>query len=390
MKVVTIVGTRPELIKSRPVSRALRARDTEVLVHSGQHYDSEMSALFLDQLGIGPPEVQLVRREPPGPRQLAGMIVDLSEVLLVERPDWVLVYGDTVTTLAGALAASQLDLPLVHVEAGLRSYDFTMPEERSRVVTDHLSMLLLCPAHSSVQNLAAEGITGDHVITIGDVNLDALRMFEDQATLPEALRHLIGGHVLFTLHRQNNADDEYRLRRILEGLAMSGYPVVWPVHPRTSQRLAERRINVPTNVTVTPPLGFLDFLGLLRAAHCVVTDSGGVQKEAYWLHVPCVTARAETEWVETVDAGWNVLVDDHPTAIASAIKEGNRKRPHPDLYGDGQAAPTVQRALTVASQFPQMSGNRKLSRKSLQKDQGKHCRDEIRPRTGGGSPDSSP
>lgn len=352
MKVVTIVGTRPELIKSRPVSRALRARDKEVLVHSGQHYDTEMSGLFLDQLHIGPPEVQLVRPEPPGPRQLAGMIGDLGEILLAEQPDWVLVYGDTTTTLAGALAASQLDVPLVHVEAGLRSYDFTMPEERCRVVTDHLSTLLLCPAENAVKNLASEGIMGDHVVTVGDVNLDALRMFEDQATVPEALRPLTGGHVLFTLHRQSNADDEYRLRRVLEGLAMSGYPVIWPVHPRTSQRLLERRITVPTTVTVTAPLGFLHFLGLLRDAHCVVTDSGGVQKEAYWLRVPCVTARAETEWVETVDAGWNVLVDDDPIAIASAIIEAKRTHPYPDLYGDGQAAQIVQRALTTASRVP--------------------------------------
>lgn len=344
MKVLTVVGTRPELIKSRPVSRALRVDDQEILVHTGQHYDTEMSALFLDQLGIGPPEVQFTRTEPSGPRQLAGMIVDVAGVMVVEQPDWVIVYGDTTTTLAGALAASQLEIPLAHVEAGLRSYDFTMPEERNRVVTDHLSTLLLSPSQHAVHNLLQEGIKGPQVVVIGDVNLDALRMFETKASVPKIFAD-VADHVLFTLHRQNNVDDEHRLWRVLEGLGNSGRHIIWPLHPRTARRLQLRSNELPPTVTIVPPLGFLEFLGLLQGVHCLVTDSGGAQKEAYWLRVPCITVRRETEWVETVDTGWNVLVDDDPLALASAIKGARRDLPHPDLYGDGNAAGGVVEAL---------------------------------------------
>lgn len=345
MKVVTVVGTRPELIKSRPVSRVLRARDDEILVHTGQHYDAEMSAVFLQQLGIGPPEIQLTRTEPPGPLQLAGMVIDLANVVVAERPDWVMVYGDTTTTLAGALTSTQLEVPLVHVEAGLRSYDVTMPEERNRVVTDHLSALLLCPGPNAVHNLALEGITGAHVCVIGDVNHDALKMFEESATVPRGLDAPLGEYVLFTLHRQANVDDHDRLRRILKGLTLSERPVIWPLHPRAARRLREAKIPVPPTITLTAPLGFLEFLGLLREAHCIVTDSGGVQKEAYWLRIPCITTRAETEWQETVEAGWNVLVDNDPHKLDSAIRNVRRNLPHPELYGDGKAAQGVIEAL---------------------------------------------
>ena len=344
MRVVTVVGTRPEFIKSWPVSEALRSVGEEIVVHTGQHHDPEMSALFFEELGLNPPDIHLgVNALGPGLQlaQLVGALVPQLEDL---RPDWTIVYGDTTTTLAGALAASFTDVPIAHVEAGLRSHA-PMPEERNRVLVDHMSTVHFCPSDVSVANLAREGIAGPGVVEVGDVNLDALLAFRGLARRPASFSGDEGPFVLLTVHRKENADDPVRLRRILSGVAQASYPVVWPIHPRTAAALEAAGSTIPPNVSVISPTGFLDFIGLLADAHCIVTDSGGVQKEAYWLGVPCVTVRRETEWVETVEQGWNVLVGDEPELIAKAVCEPPRAASRPDLYGDGHSAMRIAARL---------------------------------------------
>ena len=334
-----MVGTRPEFIKSWPVSQALRAVGEEIVVHTGQHHDPEMSALFFEELGLDRPDLHLgVAGTTPG-LQLSEVVAALVPHLEELKPDWTIVYGDTTTTLSGALAASFTDVPIAHIEAGLRSYA-PMAEERNRVLVDHMSAAHFCPSPVSVANLAREGISGAGVIEVGDVNLDALLAFKDRARLPD-VPGVGEPFVVLTVHRKENVDDGGSLRRILAGIAQASHQVVWPIHPRTAIALREGGIAVPPNVSVIAPAGFLEFLGLLRDALCIVTDSGGVQKEAYWLGVPCITVRAETEWVETVDEGWNVLAATDSDRIAKAICEPPRADRRPDLYGDGHAAKRI-------------------------------------------------
>ena len=351
MKIVSIVGNRPQFVKAAPLSRALRAQVDEVLVHSGQHYDPDLADLFFDELGVPQPDHALEVGSGSPVTQLAVMLERLEPLLISEAPDMVLVYGDTTTTLAGALAAAKLGLPIGHVEAGLRSFDRSMPEEQNRVVTDHLSSLLLCPTDTAVENLAREGIT-EGVHQVGDVMLDASLMFAPAAAArpgPEALGLSPGEYLLVTIHRAAATDTPDALRSMVAVLEAIDQPAIFPVHPRTrhaleSAGLWERVAGHPT-LRLSGPVGYLDFTSLLVGAKAVVTDSGGVQKEAYFLGIPCVTLRDTTEWVETVDGGFNRLVGMDPLRLRTALADLSMPEVRPPYYGDGDAAGRIADAV---------------------------------------------
>jgi UDP-N-acetylglucosamine 2-epimerase len=350
MLVVTVVGARPQFIKAAPVAHALRAAGVEeVMVHTGQHYDDLMSRVFFEELAIPAPAFNLEVGSGPHGKQTGTMLAGLEERLLEHRPDWVLVYGDTNSTLAGALAAVKLGLRVAHVEAGLRSFNRSMPEEHNRVLTDHCADLLLCPTATAVEQLRREGLErGVHLV--GDPMYDAVLENLPRARAREGVFEVLGlrarGYLLATVHRPSNADDPAVLRRVVDALESIGEPVVFPVHPRTRGRLTDTaRLK---NVRLIEPVGYLDMLRLLGDARVVLTDSGGVQKEAYFLGVPCVTIRAETEWVETVDAGWNVLVGSDPARLVEAARTFAPAGPRPPVFGDGHAAAAIVAALRSA------------------------------------------
>jgi len=344
MKVATVVGARPQFIKAAPVSRALReAGHQELLVHTGQHYDFEMSQVFFEELRIPQPDVNLEVGSGPHGWQTGRMLIGVEEILRTQQPDLVLVYGDTNSTLAGALAACKLRIPLAHVEAGLRSHNREMAEEHNRVLTDHVSDLLLCPTHTAVGNLKREGITrGVHLV--GDVMYDSLLVGLKQIEGRYALMGRLGikekAYALATVHRAENTDNPEKLSSILRGLqeiVRNGLAVVVPLHPRTRQKLASLGLSLD-GLSLTAPFTYVEMLLLELHARVILTDSGGVQKEAYWLGVPCVTLRQETEWVETVESGWNVLVGCETSRIARAAETARPGLVLQDAYGDGKAA----------------------------------------------------
>ena len=342
MKVVTIVGARPQFIKIAAVSRKLRERHQEILVHTGQHYDYEMSGAFFDGLELPRPNVNLGVGSGSHAAQTGAMLTGIEDVLLAESPDCLLIYGDTNSTLAGALASSKLSIPVVHVEAGLRSFNRSMPEEINRVVADHLSDLLLCPSEAAVNNLAIEGIT-ENVHLVGDVMLDALQWAKQRSVGAEnACLKRFGlkrkEYLIATLHRSENTDDRARFQGILETFNSLNEPVLFPVHPRARKIINEINFRPQPNLHLIDPVGYLEMVALVSSARLVLTDSGGLQKEAYWLGVPCVTLRNETEWVETVEAGWNVLVGPEPERIARTVESFIPPVSRPFLYGDGTAA----------------------------------------------------
>lgn len=347
MKILSVVGNRPQFVKAAPLSRALRARADEVLVHSGQHYDPEMADLFFDELDIPAPDHHLGVGQGSPAGQLATMILKLEPLIAAERPDMVLVYGDTTTTLAGALAASKAVVPLGHVEAGLRSFDRTMPEEQNRVLTDNLSALLLCPTAQAVANLAAEGLTsGVHMV--GDVMFDAALMFAPAARARGTAASLglePGGYLLMTVHRAAATDTPEALDALVRVVEAIDRTVVFPVHPRTRHKLEAAgiwdRLAAHPHLVLSPPVGYLDFTSLLLGAAGVVTDSGGVQKEACFHAIPCVTLRDTTEWVETVEAGMNRLTGMDPARVAAALADLSLPAEPPALYGDGHAAERI-------------------------------------------------
>ena len=351
MKVLSLVGNRPQFVKAAPLSRALRERAEEVLVHSGQHYDPALADLFFDELAIPQPDHALGIGPGTPTAQIATILERLGPILEAEAPDMVLVYGDTTTTLAGAIAAAKAPLPLAHVEAGLRSFERMMPEEQNRVVTDHLSQLLFCPTESAVANLAAEGITaGVHLV--GDVMYDACLAFAPAArSRPGPAEHGLepGGYLLVTVHRAAATDTPEALAALVDVLQALGEPAVFPVHPRTRAKLEaaglwDRVVAIP-DLRVVPPVGYLDFTALLISARAVVTDSGGVQKEAYFQGVPCLTLREETEWVETVTGGFNRLVGLDPGRVAEGLTSIALPEERPAYYGDGHAAERMAEAL---------------------------------------------
>jgi UDP-GlcNAc3NAcA epimerase len=355
VRVLTVVGNRPQFIKAAAVSHRLRETEEEVLVHTGQHYDEELSQVFFSELGIPAPEHRLGLGGGSNTSQTARMLAALEALLASERPDLVLVYGDTNSTLAGALAAAQAGIPVAHVEAGMRSFDRAMPEELNRVLTDHASSLLLCSSDGAAANLRAERIAG-RIAVVGDVMVDVALLLGPRAAartdVLEAYGVEAGRFLLVTAHRAGNVDDPARLERLVALLEALRAPAVFPLHPRTAARLEasglRARLDAAPHLRLAPPLGYLEFTALLHHAHAVLTDSGGVQKEAYLAGVPCVTMRSTTEWTETVDAGWNVLVDlDADAALAALARRPPAERPQ--LYGDGRAGERVVAALRMGA-----------------------------------------
>jgi UDP-GlcNAc3NAcA epimerase len=350
MLVLSVVGNRPQFIKSAALSAGLReAGIDEIVLHTGQHYDPELSQVFFAELGLPEPRYRLdLRTSDP-----ALMTPPIRDAIAAEQPDWVLVYGDTNSTVAGARAATEQSynlvlgdngVPVAHVEAGLRSFDLSMPEEHNRIAVDRIAALLLCPDERSAAQLEAEGVPGQRVV-VGDVMADAARIFgpiaRERSQILERLGLAAGGYALVTVHREANVTQDDRLRRIAEGLGRIEGPLVFPAHPRTRQALERLGLDLPT----IDPLGYLDFSALASHARVILTDSGGLQKEAYWYGVPCVTMRPSTEWVDTVEVGANVLVDDDPDAIAAAAAEARMPAGRPVLYGDGHASERVAAAL---------------------------------------------
>lgn len=347
MKILTVVGNRPQFVKAAAVSGLLRREHVERLVHTGQHYDDALSTVFFTELGLAKPDRELGIGGASNTSQTARMLAALEELLAQERPDAVLVYGDTNSTLAGGLAAAQAHIPVVHVEAGMRSFDRAMPEELNRVLTDHLSDLLLCSSQTAAENLARESAVG-HIEVVGDVMVDVALRWQPRAR--EQAEEVAAGHrvrpgeyVLATAHRAGNVDDPERLAQlvqVLEALTELA-PVVFPVHPRTRERLTAAglwtRLEETPGMHLSGPAGYAEFTALLCGARAVATDSGGVQKEAYLAGVPCITLRANTEWVETVQSGWNTLVDLDAQAAVRALGQ-QPPAEHPPLYGDGHAA----------------------------------------------------
>jgi UDP-GlcNAc3NAcA epimerase len=353
-KVLTVVGARPQFIKAAPVSRALAAAGiAEYLVHTGQHYDTRMSEVFFAELGIRPPDLNLSVGSGTHGAQTGAMLPGLESAMLAQQPDWVVVYGDTNSTLAGALAASKLHIPLAHVESGLRSYNRKMPEEINRVVADVLSNLLFIPTETARVNLAREGINSGRVVYSGDVMYDAMCLFSKRAESAPGILGRLGltkqSFVLATIHRAENTDHPQRLNAAVRGLQLAAEHtrVVLPLHPRTRARLVEQGIAGNSGLEVIEPVGFLDMLRLEANAAVIATDSGGVQKEAFFQGVPCVTLRDETEWTELVNSGWNRLAPPvNPGAVAEAILSARGARGKPvQPYGDGHASEIIVETL---------------------------------------------
>ncbi len=351
MKIASIVGARPQFIKCAPVSRELRKEHEEILVHTGQHYDHGMSAVFFEELAIPEPDYNLGIGSGTHGRQTGAMLGAIEDVLEREEPDMVLVYGDTNSTLAGALAAAKMHVPVAHVEAGLRSFDRRMPEEVNRVLTDHASDILFCPTATAVRNLAAEGVT-EGVFLVGDVMVDAMNhnrtIAEERSRILEDVGVRPGEYLAVTVHRPSNTDDRENMTAIIGALGEAGVPVVFPVHPRTQKFLRGYGLlaAMPENIRITEPLGYLDMLRLMAHAKRILTDSGGVQKEAYMLGVPCITLRENTEWVETVEAGWNVLVGAEREGIVDAIRQFSPGFLQKKIFGEGDASLRIREILT--------------------------------------------
>ncbi len=347
IRLLTVVGARPQFIKASMLSRAVASADgiTEVLVHTGQHFDAEMSDVFFTELDMSPPAHNLGIGGGTHGQNTGRMLEAIEGVILQERPTAVLVYGDTDTTLAAALAAAKLLKPVIHVEAGLRSYNMAMPEEINRRLTDHMSTLLLAPTTRAVDNLLGEGLSAAAIHNVGDIMFDVALHFggvaEQRSSILADLDLSRGQYALATLHRQENTDDRLRLERLIRALGECGLPVVLPLHPRTKRRIGEFRIAVPSSITIIGPVGYLDMAMLEKHAKFIATDSGGVQKEAFFHGVPCVTLRTETEWVELVETGWNRLVSPTSDALESAFLGLDVGQSGVRPYGDGDAAGRV-------------------------------------------------
>jgi UDP-N-acetylglucosamine 2-epimerase len=360
MKLLTVIGARPQFIKAAPFSEEFRKSHVEVLVHTGQHYDSNMSDVFFEELGIPKPDYNLGVGSGNHGKQTAMMLEGIEEILLKEKPDGLLVYGDTNSTLAGALAASKLHIPVYHVEAGLRSYNKLMPEEQNRVLTDHISDLLLCPTDTAVQNLIKEGICKG-VFNTGDIMYDAVlrnivianeryrdgRWLEELVLQNDSIRPLLDKEFyLATIHRAENTDEPNRLRTIFNALNQLDKPVLMPIHPRTRKLIQAIDCDL-SNLVIVQPVGYLLMLSLTQKAHMIITDSGGLQKEAYFLGTPCTTLRDQTEWVETLEEGWNRLCRIEEKSILNSVQRDTTEltKPKSNLFGDGQAAIKICEAI---------------------------------------------
>ena len=344
MKIITVIGARPQFIKAAAVSNKLREKNEEILVHTGQHYDENMSKVFFDELHIPYPNYNLSVGSGSHGRQTGEMLINLEEIYEKEKPALVLVYGDTNSTLAGSLVASKMLIPVVHVEAGLRSFNKAMPEEQNRIITDHLSSLLFAPTEAAVKNLNNEGII-KNVYNVGDVMFDAVLHFGGVAERSSNIVQKLGlekeEYILTTIHRAENTNNISRLRNIIEALNSCGKKVVLPLHPRTKKYIKDYGLTFNSNIRVINPIGYLDMLSLEKKCKKILTDSGGVQKEAFFMHKPCVTMRDETEWVETVENDWNRVVGTDKDKIINAIINFEPKLPQKDIFGDGKSSEKI-------------------------------------------------
>lgn len=351
MKILTVVGARPQFIKAMAVSRAISDGEglEEVIVHTGQHFDVAMSDVFFNELGIPTPKHNLGIGGGSHGANTGRMLERIEAVLQSERPDWVLVYGDTDSTLAGALAAAKLCIPVAHVEAGLRSFNRAMPEEINRILTDHASDMLFCPTDGAVVHLAREGISGPQVRAVGDVMYDVALIVTPltigRPLLADELGLARGTYAVITIHRKESTDDPVRLSGLLNGIGKAGIPAILPLHPRTRKMIAEFGLSTPSNIRLIDPVGYLDMVGLVANARVVGTDSGGLQKEAFFHRRPCVTFRDETEWTELVDIAANVLTGADSDAIATALNAATPLLDFPALYGHGDASQQIVAAL---------------------------------------------
>jgi UDP-N-acetylglucosamine 2-epimerase len=348
MKVISIVGARPEFIQSTPLSKALRKECQELLVHTGQHYDYRMSQTFFDELGIPAPDYNLEVGSNSHAQQTAEILVRLEPVFLKEKPDIVIIRGDTNSTLAGALAASKLHIPIAHVEAGERSFNRQMPEEINRLVADRISDWHFCASHAAVNHLAAEGII-DSVHWVGDVMFDAiltnLPLAREKSNILQSLELNRQKYVLVTVHRAANTDDPERLSVIVNQLNQMNEKIIFPAHPRTRNAIQQLSLEIANHVSIIDPVGYFDMMMLEENARLIVTDSGGVQREAYMLCVPCLTLRDETEWTETIETGWNQLVDLGSENLTEIWHSVNHPLEHPPIFGDGTAGEKVVNLL---------------------------------------------
>ncbi len=350
MKVLSIVGARPQFIKCAPLSRELRKSHEEILVHTGQHYDQKMSDVFFNELAIPEPDYNLGIGSATQGEQTGKMLAEIEKLLIHEKPDMVLVYGDTNSTLAGSLAASKLHIPVAHVEAGLRSFDKGMPEEINRILTDHVSYTLFCPTKTAVMNLRNEGIT-EGVHNVGDVMVDALqyniKIAEKKSTILDDLNISHQDFMVATVHRPSNTDNIENLSSIVKAFCNVDANIVFPLHPRTEKYLKQYGLwnKLCEHVKIITPVGYLDMLKLMSNSRKILTDSGGVQKEAYMLGVPCITMRENTEWVETVDDGWNMLVGSDYSLIVDSINEFEGADVRGNAFGSGDACEKIRRLL---------------------------------------------
>lgn len=344
MKIITIVGARPQFVKAAAVSNIIRKEHEEILIHTGQHYDENMSKVFFDELNIPRPDYNLEVGSGGHGHQTGLMLMKLEEIYLKEKPDMVLVYGDTNSTLAGALCASKLLIPVAHIEAGLRSFNMSMPEEQNRILTDHISKLLFVPTETACKNLQNEGINKG-VYNVGDVMYDAVLHFkklaEDKCDILNNINIQKNQYILTTIHRAESTNDHSKLTGIVSALNECGEKVVLPLHPRTKKYMKDYNLSFNDNIKVIEPVGYLEMVALEANAAKIVTDSGGVQKEAYFMGKPCITMREETEWIETVTCGWNIIVGTDKNRIIKAINEFNPKGQREDIFGDGKAAQKI-------------------------------------------------
>ena len=336
MKIITIVGARPQFIKLGPLSAVLRKKHQEIILHTGQHYDQNMSDQFFVDLDIPRPDYNLGIGSESHAGQTAKMLVGMEKILVKQKPDIVVVFGDTNSTLSGSLAASKLHIPIVHVEAGLRSFNKIMPEEINRILTDHCSDILFAPTKTAIDNLTNEGLSSKSHLT-GDIMLDSLLTYRERADsrsrILEKLRVDGDVYILLTLHRPYNVDSSINLANVLSVLSDLECKIVFPVHPRTKKMIKEFSIKLNSNIYPINPVSYLDFVKLEMNASKIITDSGGIQKEAYILGIPCITVRPETEWIETVKLGWNTLVGFDSDKLDRAITEFNPVKPRPDIFG---------------------------------------------------------
>ena len=354
MKILTVIGARPQFIKAAAVSNKLRIDNEEILVHTGQHYDSNMSDIFFEELEIPKPNYNLAIGSGNHGYQTGTMLINLEEICVKEKPDMILVYGDTNSTLAGALVGSKLLIPIAHVEAGLRSFNKNMPEEQNRILTDHISKYLFVPSKTAEENLKNEGITNG-VYNTGDVMFDAINLFKEKAEIKSNILSELEinskEYILSTIHRAENTNDINRLSNIITGLNNSNQNIILPLHPRTKKFIKDYDLKLSEKVKIIDPIGYLDMIKLMNNSQKIVTDSGGIQKEAYFLEVPCITMRDETEWVETIENGWNILVGSDSNKIITAINDFNPTHKPNKIFGNADAAEIISKIIKLSSYY---------------------------------------